>query len=56
MDIIYRKLAAADSKTYREIRLEGLKLDPESFGVSFEEQSNLSKLMFEKALEQPVDD
>lgn len=56
MEISYRKLVAADSKLYREIRLESLKLHPESFGVSFEEQSKLPKLTFEKALEQPVDD
>ena len=56
MEISYRKLVAADSKRYREIRLESLKVHPESFGVSFEEQNKLPKLMFEKALEQPVDD
>lgn len=56
MKISYRKLAAADSRQYRDIRLESLKLHPESFGSSFEEQSKLPKLMFEKALEQPVDD
>lgn len=56
MDISYRKLAPSDSKQYREIRLESLKAHPESFGSTFEEQSKLPKLMFEKALEQPVDD
>jgi len=56
MEISYRKLVAADSKQYREIRLESLKLHPESFGISFEAQRKLPKLMFEKALEQPVDD
>jgi ribosomal protein S18 acetylase RimI-like enzyme len=56
MEISHRKLVADDSKQYRAIRLESLKLHPENFGVSFEEQSKLSKLMFEKALEQPLDD
>jgi ribosomal protein S18 acetylase RimI-like enzyme len=56
MKISYRKLASADSTQYREIRLESLKLHPESFGSTFEEQSKLPKLMFEKALEQPTDD
>ena len=36
--------------------MESLKDHPESFGSTFEEQSKLPKLMFEKALEQPVDD
>lgn len=56
MDIAYRKSVVADSKPYRDIRLESLKLEPESFGVSFEEQSKLPKLLFEKAPEQPIDD
>ena len=56
MKISYRKLGSAETRQYREIRLESLKLHPESFGSTFEEQSKLPKLMFEKALEQPVDD
>jgi ribosomal protein S18 acetylase RimI-like enzyme len=56
MEITYRKLRADDAKPYREIRLESLKAHPESFGSTFEEQSKLPKLMFEKALEQPVDE
>jgi len=55
MKITYRKLVAIDSKQYREVRLESLKLHPESFGSTFAEQRKLPKLMFEKALEQPVD-
>jgi ribosomal protein S18 acetylase RimI-like enzyme len=54
--ITYRKLAADDSKHYREIRLESLKAHPESFGSGYEQQRNLPKLMFEKALEEPVDE
>ena len=56
MNIFYRKLAPIDAKAYREIRLESLKAHPESFGSSFEEQSQRPKLMFEEALERPVDD
>jgi len=56
MNISYRTLVAVDSRHYRDIRLESLKLHPESFASTFEEQSKLPKLMFEKALEQPVDD
>lgn len=56
MDISYRKLVAAESKQYREIRLESLQLHPESFGTTFEEQSKLPKLGFESALEQPTDE
>ena len=56
MNISYRRLAPIDSTQYREIRLESLKAHPESFGSTFEEQNKLPKLMFEKAIEQPVDD
>lgn len=56
MEISYRKLAAAEARQYREIRLESLKLHPASFGASFEEQSRLPRLRFEAALEQPADD
>lgn len=53
--ISYRKLAAADAGLYREIRLESLRLHPESFGSGYEAQRKLPKLMFERALEAPVD-
>ncbi|MCA9941291.1 MAG: hypothetical protein KC418_21770, partial [Anaerolineales bacterium] len=53
--ISYRKLAAADAGLYREIRLESLRLHPESFGSGYEAQRKLPKLMFERALESPVD-
>ncbi len=55
MKISYRKLTASDAAQYRAIRLESLKAHPESFGSTFVEQSQLPKLMFEKALPQPVD-
>lgn len=55
MEISYRKLAAEDAGAYRNIRLESLKAHPESFGSTFEDQSKLPQLMFEKALVQPYD-
>lgn len=56
MKISYRQLVSDDAKEYREIRLESLKTHPESFGSTYEEQSTLPKLMFERALEQPTDE
>lgn len=56
MTITCRRLEAADSKAYREIRLESLKLHPESFGSGYEAQKKMPKLMFEQALEQPADE
>lgn len=56
MKISYRKLGAAEARDYREIRLECLRLHPENFGSTFEEQRKLPKLMFEQALEQPPDE
>lgn len=53
MKITYRKLIPDESGQYREIRLESLKLHPDSFGSSFEEQSKLPKLRLQEAIEQP---
>jgi RimJ/RimL family protein N-acetyltransferase len=52
MAIAYRKLSTAESKLYRAIRLESLQAHPESFGSTFQEQSTLPRLMFERAIEQ----
>ena len=41
MNIEIRQLRAADAVVYREIRLEGLRLAPEAFGSSFEEEVDL---------------
>lgn len=54
--ITYRKLLPGDAASYRQIRLESLKTDPEVFSASYEEQAKLPKLMFEAALEEPVDE
>ena len=56
MTITYRKLGPADAVRYREIRLESLKAHPEAFGSSYEKQARMPKLMFEAALEEPVDE
>lgn len=37
-----RRLSGADAEVYRCIRLEGLKLNPEAFGSSFEEELDYS--------------
>jgi len=58
-EISYRKLIASDAKDYRDIRLESLKLYPESYGggrFSYEEQVKLPKLMFERAFEEQMED
>jgi RimJ/RimL family protein N-acetyltransferase len=55
MKIVYRKLLPSESAQYREIRLESLKAHPDSFGSSYQDQSRMPKLMFEKAIEQPYD-
>lgn len=58
-EISYRKLTASDSKDYREIRLESLKLYPDSYGggrSSYEEQARLPRLMFERAFEEQMED
>jgi hypothetical protein len=35
MTLAVRQLSAGDPETYREIRLEALRLHPEAFGASF---------------------
>jgi RimJ/RimL family protein N-acetyltransferase len=56
MRVAYRRLLADDAARYREIRLESLKAHPEAFGASYEEQARMPKLMFEAAMEEPVDE
>ena len=45
-----RRLIAADASLFREIRLEALKLSPEAFGSSFEQESTRSLGQFEETL------
>jgi hypothetical protein len=47
MKITYSKLLPSHAKQYRELRLESLKLYPEFFGSSFEEQNKLPELRLE---------
>ncbi|HAS47616.1 MAG TPA: GNAT family N-acetyltransferase [Microscillaceae bacterium] len=49
MDIDFRRLTTQeDAQKYREIRLECLKNYPQSFASSYENQSKLAELVFEK--------
>ncbi len=52
MEVCCKILSSKDSHMYRDLRLESLKLSPESFGSSYEEQSQLPKLFFEKLIEE----
>ena len=54
MSIIYQKLTAVYAQAYRNLRLESIKAHPESFCAVYEEQAQLPKLMFEAAIENPV--
>lgn len=36
-----RLLTAADAAVYRHLRLEGLQMNPEAFGSSFEEEKDM---------------
>ena len=56
MSITFRKLVLGDSGQYRKIRLESLKIHPESFGATYEEERLIPKLRFEKAIEEPFDE
>ena len=49
MDI--RILSAAEAEMYRDIRLEGLQINPEAFGSSFEEEKDFTLEQFAKRLE-----
>jgi RimJ/RimL family protein N-acetyltransferase len=56
MDIHYRKLLPPDTIQYREIRLEALKLFPESFGSDYESEAAKPKLHMEIGIEQQAAD
>ena len=55
MNITYQKLTAVNAPSYRAIRLESIKAHPDSFCAIYEKQKQLPKLMFERALETPID-
>ncbi|CAM3083482.1 GNAT family N-acetyltransferase [Moritella viscosa] len=52
MEVYCRVLEAEDSRVYRELRLESLKLHPECFGSRYEKQVKLPQLYFEKLIEE----
>lgn len=47
MDIEYRKILPSESKLYREIRLESLKVNPERFYTKYENEKKKDLLSFE---------
>lgn len=48
MNIIYRKILPSESKLYREIRLESLKVNPERFYTKYEDEKKKEVLSFER--------
>ncbi len=56
MAINYRKLLPTDAPQYRAIRLEALKLFPESFGSDYESEAAKPKLHMEISIEQQTTD
>ncbi|RYZ60014.1 MAG: N-acetyltransferase [Proteobacteria bacterium] len=51
MNISYRVLRPADSTSYRNIRLEALRLNPEAYASSYEGALQMPKMFFEVAME-----
>lgn len=45
-----RRLAAADASAYREIRLEGLRLHPDGFGASYDDEVTEPLAWFEERI------
>jgi ribosomal protein S18 acetylase RimI-like enzyme len=50
MSLMIRPLRADEAELYREIRLEALRLHPEAFGASFEEESARGVVWFAERL------
>ncbi|WP_161569732.1 GNAT family N-acetyltransferase [Veronia nyctiphanis] len=50
MTISYRILQGGDAPSYREIRLESLKLHPESYGSTYEDEQKKAELFFESQI------
>ncbi|KDM93517.1 GNAT family N-acetyltransferase [Photobacterium galatheae] len=48
MEVDVRALTPADLPAYREIRLESLRLHPDCFGASYEEQRCMPQMHFER--------
>jgi ribosomal protein S18 acetylase RimI-like enzyme len=55
MDVECRILKAEDGLSYREARLESLKLDPECFGACYQDEVQIAELRFEKLIAQQSD-
>jgi hypothetical protein len=56
MPISFRQLKGANSSDYRRIRSECLQKFPDNFGSSFEEESKISELKFERFLREENSD
>ncbi|AZA54100.1 GNAT family N-acetyltransferase [Chryseobacterium sp. G0201] len=54
MKIEYRELLPHESRHYRMIRLESLKVFPESFGANYEESLKIEKFRLQNDIENPV--
>jgi len=52
MNINYRKILPSESKLYREIRLESLKVNPERFYTKYEDEKKKEVLSFEAYIKQ----
>ena len=50
MQVRYQKLLPEHAKRYRDIRLESLRLHPEQFASSYEEQKDLPELRLERSI------
>lgn len=50
MALLFRKLDSSDAPAYRALRLECLRLNPDHFGTTWEEESGVTELRFEKYL------
>ncbi len=52
IDLVIRRLEPGDSAAYRVIRLSALKGEPENYGSTYEEESEIAVLPFEKHIKE----
>jgi len=55
-DLVCRKLRPGESGVYRALRLESLKRYPDSFGSTYAEEAQVSRLAFENAIDEGTSD
>jgi ribosomal protein S18 acetylase RimI-like enzyme len=51
--MLIRKMVKADAAAYRDLRLRGLKMNPEAFGSSYEESSEQDIEVFRQRIPEP---